>query len=254
MDSTIIASSAASAGALAHSSGLLMSSLQIILIDIILSGDNSIVIAMAVYSLPANKRTKGILIGTTGAVLMRVLFTTIASHLLEIPFIKLTGGLLILWIAVKLLLEESEAASSGKKVESLWHAVWIILVADFTMSLDNVLAVAGAAHGNALQLWLGLALSIPLVVFASSTLSKLMVRFPIILLIGAAVLGKVGGEMIYTDPAIQNWFHLDSKILEWTFQGICAAGILLISFWIRSRQAKKVKHLEAKAETDSDKA
>jgi YjbE family integral membrane protein len=239
VDSTIIASSVASAGEISHSSGFLISWLQIILIDIILSGDNSIVIAMAVHSLPADKRTKGILIGTSGAVILRVLFTTIASHLLQVPFIKMVGGLLILWIAVKLLLEESEVASGGKKVDSLWHAVWIILVADFTMSLDNVLAVAGAAHGNALQLWGGLALSIPLVIFASSTLSKLMVRFPIILLLGAAVLGKVGGEMIFTDPALVNWFKLESKWLEWGFQGFCAAGVLLLSFWLKSKHKQK---------------
>jgi YjbE family integral membrane protein len=240
LDSTIITTAVGSAHDVATTSSYLLSTLSIILINIILSGDNSVVIAMAVYSLPADKRTKGILIGTSGAVLLRVFFTLIASHLLEIPFLKLVGGGLILWIAVKLLLEESQAAEGGKKIDSIWHAVWIILVADFTMSLDNVLAVAGVSHGNALQLWLSLGFSIPLVIFASTLLSKLMDRFPIILLVGAALLGKVGGEMIFTDPAIVNWFRIESKILDWTFQGICAAGVLLLSLWLKSRRPKKV--------------
>ncbi len=228
-----------SARELASTGSFMLSSLSIILINIILSGDNSVVIAMAVYSLPKDKRTKGILIGTSGAVLLRVFFTLIASHLLEVPFLKLVGGALILWIAVKLLLEESQAAESGKKIESIWHAVWIILVADFTMSLDNVLAVAGVSHGNVLQLWLSLGFSIPLVIFASTLLAKLMDKYPFILIIGAALLGKVGGEMIFTDPAIQNWFKVEAKWLEWTFEAICAAGVLLLSTWIKSRHPKE---------------
>ena len=237
MDSVSVISSIDTVSQTATASGFLLSSLSIILINIVLSGDNSVVIAMAVHSLPAEKRLKGILIGTTGAVLMRVGFTLIAAHLLEIPFLKLVGGLLILWIAVKLLLEESSAESGGKKIESIWHAVWIILVADFTMSLDNVLAVAGVSHGNALQLWLSLGLSIPLVVFASTMLSKLMDRYPFILLIGAALLGKVGGEMIFTDPALVNWFKWESSGLKWTFEAVCNIGVLTISFWIKRRHA-----------------
>ncbi len=228
-----------SARELASTGSFMLSSLSIILINIILSGDNSVVIAMAVYSLPKDKRTKGILIGTSGAVLLRVFFTLIASHLLEVPFLKLVGGALILWIAVKLLLEESQAAESGKKIESIWHAVWIILVADFTMSLDNVLAVAGVSHGNVLQLWLSLGFSIPLVIFASTLLAKLMDKYPFILIAGAALLGKVGGEMIFTDPAIQNWFKVEAKWLEWTFEAICAASVLLLSTWIKSRHPKE---------------
>ncbi len=248
LDSASVFGSIDTVSQTATASSFLLSSLSIILINIVLSGDNSVVIAMAVHSLPAEKRLKGILIGTTGAVLMRVGFTMVASHLLEIPFLKLVGGLLILWIAVKLLLEEASAEAGGKKIESIWHAVWIILVADFTMSLDNVLAVAGVSHGNALQLWLSLGLSIPLVVFASTMLSKLMDRYPIILLVGAALLGKVGGEMIFTDPALLNWFKWESNGLKWTFEAVCTIAVLAISFWIKRQPAKET--VSAKADHD----
>lgn len=226
------------AGGTVSTSAFLLNLLGIILINIVLSGDNSVVIAMAVHSLPAGKRTKGILIGTTGAVLLRVIFTLIASHLLEIPFLKLAGGLAILWIAVKLLLEEAAATTDGKNIDSIWHAVWIILVADFTMSLDNVLAVAGISKGDVLELWLSLGLSIPLVVFASTLLSKLMDKYPIILVLGAALLGKVGGEMIYTDPAMTSWFKLESVWLKWAFEAFCTLGVLGSAHWIRFRAAK----------------
>ncbi len=228
----------------------LLNLLSIILINIVLSGDNSVVIAMAVHSLPAGKRTKGILIGTLGAVLLRVGFTLIASHLLEIPFLKLAGGATILWIAVKLLLEEAAVTTDGKKIESIWHAVWIILVADFTMSLDNVLAVAGVSKGDVLELWLSLGLSIPLVVFASAMLSKLMDKYPIILVLGAALLGKVGGEMIYTDPAMTNWFKLESVWLKLAFETLCVLGVLGMAHWIRFRAVAR-KTREAMVKDDS---
>jgi YjbE family integral membrane protein len=217
------------------SGGFLLSSLSIILINIVLSGDNSVVIAMAVHSLPKEQRTKGIVIGTLGAVLLRVLFTWFASHLLETPFLKLVGGALILWIAVKLLIEDADAGAHGKKPTTLWSAVWVILVADLTMSLDNVLAVAGVSHGNMTQLWLSLGLSIPLVIFASTVLSKLMDRFPLILILGAALLGKVGGEMIITDPGLESWFHLHSVALKYSVEAACTAGVLLLSYWLKRR-------------------
>jgi YjbE family integral membrane protein len=227
------------------SGGFVLSSLTIILINIVLSGDNSVVIAMAVRSLPKNMRLKGIVIGTLGAVLMRIAFTWFASHLMETPFLKLTGGLLILWIAVKLLLEDPGEETHEKKATTLWHAVWMILVADLTMSLDNVLAVAGASHGNLVQLWLSLGLSIPLVIFASTLLSKLMDRYPVILILGAALLGKVGGEMIITDPGLVAWFQLDSVALKIAVETAGTVGVLLIAFWLKRRHPKPGKPGEA---------
>jgi YjbE family integral membrane protein len=217
--------------------GFFLASLTIILIDILLSGDNSVVIAMAVHSLPPSKRLKGILIGTTGAVLLRILFTWFASNLIQTPFLKLVGGVLILWIAIKLLIEDAEKGPDGvKKAATLWHAVWMILVADFTMSLDNVLAVAGASKGNMTLLWLSLGLSIPLVIFSSTILSRLMNLFPLIVGVGAALLGKVGGEMIFTDPAIIGWFHLEeSKVLRYVFEALCVAFVLGIAYKLKRR-------------------
>lgn len=217
--------------------GFFLNSLGIILINIVLSGDNSVVIAMAVHELPKKLRVRGILIGTLGAVLLRVLFTLIASHLMEIPFLKLVGGSAVLWIAIKLLIEDEEAFEGRRKPASVWHAVWIILVADLTMSIDNVLAVAGMSHGNMVQLWLSLGLSIPLVVFASTMLSSLMDRFPIIVVLGAALLGKVGGEMIITDPGVDNWFHAaDSVPVRWGFQILTTVGVLFAAWRIRRRR------------------
>ncbi len=223
----------------------LLSSLSIILINIVLSGDNSIVIAMAVHGLPKDKRTKGLVIGTLGAVLLRVLFTLIASHLMSIPFLKLAGGLLILWIAVKLLLEEEDAEARHKPVETLWTAIWIILVADVTMSLDNVLAVAGASHGDVTELWLSLGFSIPLVVFASTLIARIMDRFPIVVFLGAALLGKVGGEMIYTDPILTSWFKLESVPGRLATEALGIGTVFLLTWLIRKRAAGKTPSGEA---------
>jgi YjbE family integral membrane protein len=217
---------------------LFISSLIIVLVDIVLSGDNSVVIAMAVHSLKAEQRLKGILIGTAGAVTMRILFTWFASRLMETPFLKLAGGGLILWIAVKLLIEETADGGESKKAATLWHAVWIILVADFTMSLDNVLAVAAASKGNVTLLWMGLCFSIPLVIFASTVISTLMDKYPIILFFGAAVLGKVGGEMLITDPVVVDWFQVKIPWLKYVFEALGVAGVLLVALLIKRRRLR----------------
>lgn len=213
--------------------------LSIIVIDIILSGDNSIVIAMAVQSLPRAKRRLGIIIGAGAAAVMRIFFTFIASYLMATPYIKLVGGILILWIAVKLLAENAETDVKHREAHGLLHAVWIIMVADFTMSLDNVLAVAGASGGSLLLLWFGLGLSIPLVMFTSNILSRLMERFPVIVTLGALVLGKVGADMVSTDPVVLGltggvpYFHGIAQVV-----GI--GGVLAAAFWFRRKQAQVV--------------
>jgi YjbE family integral membrane protein len=219
-----------------------MTWLGIIIIDLVLSGDNSVVIALAVHSLPPDKRMKGILIGTLGAVATRVGFTWFASNLMQTPFLKLVGGLLILWIAVKLLVEQVGTEANVKKAESLWHAVWIILVADVTMSLDNVLAVAGVSGGKTLHLWLSLGLTIPLVVFASTLISRLMDRYPLILYVGAAILGKVGGGMIITDPGLVSWFKLDSAALRYGVEAFCVFVVLAVAVWLKRRLAVAEAH------------
>jgi YjbE family integral membrane protein len=188
--------------------------LSIVLIDIVLAGDNAVVIALAVRTLPPKQRLWGIAIGSGVAVVLRVALTFVAAQLLNINYIKMAGGALILWIAVKLLLENTGGEEGKGEARNLWHAVWLIMVADFTMSLDNVLAVAGASKGSFGLLLFGLGLSIPLVVFTSNLLSKLMDRYPIIIYLGSAILGKVGGEMIMTDRLVMESLNPSPMIIH----------------------------------------
>ena len=215
----------------------LLNTLSIILINIVLSGDNSVVIALAVQSLPEEKRRFGIFAGAGAATLLRIIFTMMASQLLGIPYLKLIGGLLIFWIAIKLLAENADGDPSHIQARSPFHAIWIIVVADLTMSLDNVLAVAGAAKGNILLLWVGLGMSIPMVVFTSTLLSKLMGRFPMIVTLGAMMLGKVSAEMIAEEPAMTKMM-VGFPQHHWGI-GIVGAGlILLISAWLKRKKPK----------------
>jgi YjbE family integral membrane protein len=235
------------------SPGFFLNLLSIILIDIVLAGDNSVVIAMAVQTLPAEKRTKGIIFGSMAAVLLRVFFTFFAAKMLLMQFVKLAGGALILWIAVKLM-DDGKAGELGQKnADTVWKAVWIIIIADITMSLDNVLAVAGASHGNLFLLIFGFGLSVPLVVFTSSLISKLMGKWPVIMWIGAAILGKVGGEMMITDGfIIRNLLepaHLTeikssvihaNHYLVWIVEFLGVAGVILVA-WLSRRSKKQVE-------------
>jgi YjbE family integral membrane protein len=200
--------------------------LAIMLVNIVLSGDNAVVIAMAVKSLPDKQRKQGIVYGTAIAVVLRIVLTFFAAKLLDVPFMKLAGGILIAWIAVKLFLEEGSEDTGEKKVKGVWKAVGTILVADLVMSVDNVLAVAGASKGNMVLLVTGLGMSIPIVVFASGFLSKLMGRFPIITWVGAAVLGRVAGEMIITDPMVEKILHNPGQIAEYAVQACFALGVV----------------------------
>ncbi len=212
---------------------------SIVIIDFILAGDNAVVIAMAVRSLPKDQRRKGILYGAGAAVLLRVVLTFFVAKILTINYVKLVGGIVILWIAVKLFVEDEEAVEAHREATSLWHAVRIIVIADITMALDNMLAVGAASHGNLFLLLFGLGLSIPLVVFASSLLSMLMDRFPVIIYIGAALLGKIGGEMIITDPVV-NRFLTPTKIVIYAVEIAFAAGVIVVGrFWLRRDMAKQ---------------
>jgi YjbE family integral membrane protein len=176
--------------------------IKIIGVNIILSGDNAVVIALAARSLPAKQQTQAIVWGSGAAIVMRILLTLFAVALLTLPWLKIIGSLLLFWIGVKLLVpEEDEAEIEGS--DQLLSAIKTILIADLVMSLDNVIAVAAAAAGNVLLLILGLAISIPLVIFGATLLVKLMERFPVIITIGGALIGWVAGEMLVTDPALE---------------------------------------------------
>jgi len=215
--------------------------LNIVIIDIILAGDNAVVIAMAVRSLPRKQRQLGIIMGAGAAVLLRVILTFFVAKLLDIEFIKLAGGVLIAWIAVKLFIEGAPE-QADKEAKTLLQAMWLIVVADITMSTDNVLAVAGASHGNPFLLLFGLGLSIPFVVFTSNLLSMLMDRYPIIIYIGAAILGRVAAEMIFTDPFVENWLAPPTWFkyaMEILFAlGVIGLGKLWLWYQYRKEQEK----------------
>jgi YjbE family integral membrane protein len=212
---------------------------SIVIIDLILAGDNAVVIAMAVRSLPQKQRLEGIIYGSLAAVALRVIFTFFVAHLLVFNYIKLVGGLVIIWIAIKLFVEDEEAAATHKEAASLWHAVRLIVIADITMALDNMLAVGAASHGNLYLLIFGLGLSIPFVVFASSLLSMLMEKYPVIIYIGAALLGKIGGEMIITDPVVSR-FIIPTKLITYTIEIACAAGVILVGkYWLKRDIARQ---------------
>ena len=178
--------------------------LKIVWINIILSGDNAVVIALAARSLPPAQQKKAVFFGSGAAVVLRIALTVVAAKLLQLSFLQIVGGLLLLWIGVQLLSEEEDEGSESKGSGGLMAAVRTILIADLVMSLDNVIAVAAAAKGDMVLLILGLAISIPLVIFGSTLMIRLMERFPIIILLGAGLIGWVGGETIVSDAALRD--------------------------------------------------
>ena len=224
--------------------------LSIVLIDLILAGDNAVVIAMAVRALPRKQRTRGIAFGAGAAVILRVTLTFFAAQLLQLNFIKFIGGAVILWIAVKLFMEGAPQEDVTKQAKTLGQAIWMIIIADLTMSTDNILAVAGASKGNLLLLIFGLALSIPFVVFTSSLLSMLMDRYPIIIYIGAAILGRVAGEMMITDPFIVKVLQ-PSAFFRYGLEISCLLGVLVIGkLWLRIKIGREEKRLGISAEKE----
>ncbi|SFG91072.1 TerC family protein [Methylobacterium gossipiicola] len=180
----------------------LVSVLQIVWIDLLLSGDNAVVIALACRALPPDQRRVGMLLGAGTAVLLRIVFALAITWLLAVPFLRVVGGLLLLWIAVKLALGEDEEAHQVDGGTSLWRAVRTIAVADAVMSLDNVVAIAAAARGHVALFVFGLLLSIPLIVVGATLIARLLQAVPAIVWAGAALLGWIAGEMIVTDPMV----------------------------------------------------
>jgi len=182
----------------------------IIWVNIILSGDNAVVIALAARSLPAHQQRQAVIWGAAAAVVLRIVLTIVAVELLKLAYLKLLGGVLLLWIAVKLLMPEDDGGDGVKSSSNLLAAIKTILIADLVMSLDNVIAVAAVAKGSLLLLVLGLLISIPLVVYGATMLMKLMDKYPVIITIGAALIGYVAGEMLVTDPVVIEWFKLNA--------------------------------------------
>jgi YjbE family integral membrane protein len=206
---------------------------KIIVIDLLLSGDNAIVIALACRNLPIEQRKKGILYGVIGAIGLRVVLTFFAINLLALPYLKLVGGVLLLWIGVKLILPDEEAHGEDgiKAASNLWGAVKTIIVADLVMSLDNVIGVAGAAHGNAMLLIFGLLVSIPLIAWGSQLVLKLIDRFSFFIYAGGALLGYVAGEMFVSEALFKSVLE-NQYVLKELIPVAGALAVIVISKWL----------------------
>lgn len=204
--------------------------LQIIWIDLLLSGDNAVVIALACRSLPEKQRRWGMILGAGTAVGLRIIFAMMITYLLQVPFLKLVGGLLLFWIAIKLLKGEDDGGHDIADSDSLWKAVRTIAIADAVMSLDNVVAIAAASHGNVWLFVFGLLLSIPLIIWGSALIMGIIERYPLFIWAGAALLGWIAGEMIVSDPWVASQIsgleaNLGTKLLHY---GAAAIGALLV--------------------------
>jgi len=212
----------------------LLNGLRIVLIDLLLAGDNALVIALAVRSLPRRERRVGTACGAGLAVVLRVALTFVAARLLDLEYLKLAGGLFVLWIAWRVLGDVCEAPEKTPAPRRLLEAVWYVVFADLTMSTDNILAIAGASNGHLGLIIFGLALSIPFVVFSSNLLADLMNRYPVTVYLGVGILGQVGADMVLTDASLVRALH-PSDAVRYGIEG--AAVIALIAAgWIRNRR------------------
>jgi len=220
--------------------------LKIVVINVVLSGDNAVVIAMAARTLPRHQRNKAIALGASLAIAIRVAITVVVMALLRIPLLSALGGALVLWIATKLLVEEEEAEGPARQVKGFWHAMWIIAVADFVMSTDNMIAVAGAAGGNWEAILFGLGLSIPIIMFCAGVIAMLMDRYPILQDIGAGILGWTGGEMIVADAWIKPWLGGQLAWVRWVLPAFCAVGVIALGKVLARLQGQAAPEAEKK--------
>ncbi|MDI1240279.1 MAG: TerC family protein [Polaromonas sp.] len=211
---------------------------SILLANIVLSGDNAVVIAMAARTLQPAQRNKAIFWGSAAAIVMRIILTIVAIQLLTLPYLKIIGAILLVYIGVDLLNGDDEGEGEGKEISGMASAIRTILIADLVMSLDNVLAVAAAAKGNLPLLVMGLLVSIPLIIFGATLLTKVMERFPIIITIGAALLGFLAGEMLLTDPAVVTRFGVIGEQFV-TIGGIVGAALVVaLGTYMQKRRAR----------------
>jgi len=208
--------------------------LKIIGVNIVLSGDNAVVIALAARSLPPRQQKQAIFWGAGAAIVMRIILTLFAVALLALPWLKLIGSVLLLWIGVKLLIPEHDDPNVDAS-DNLWTAIRTILIADLVMSLDNVIAVAAAAGGHWGLLMIGLAISIPLVIFGATLLVKVMERWPVVITIGAALIGFVAGEMAWEDSAIAAWTSPYPASFKYIAAAVCTVFVVVMGQWLGKR-------------------
>lgn len=211
-----------------------MALLSIILIDLVLAGDNAIVIGLAARNVPQKDQRKVIIWGTVGAIIIRVIMTLLVVQLLLIPGLRLAGGLALVWIAYQLLVDEK--SHDIKAGNQMWAAIRTIIIADAMMGLDNILAVAGAAHGDNLLVIMGLAISVPIMVWGSTMILKLTERFPVVITIGAAVLAWTASKMIVAEPLIHGWFA--SEWLKYSFEILVILAVVGLGTQMKKRREK----------------
>ena len=218
-------------------SHFLIAGLTLVLIDLVLAGDNAVVIALAVRHLPRRERRIASVCGAALAVILRVALTFVAAKFLEVRFVKLAGGLLILWIAFQVLRDAGRPPEVAAVPRGLARAIWYVLFADLTMSIDNILAIAGTSGGHFGLILFGLAVSIPFIVISSNLLTDLMDRYPIVIYVGAAILGKVGGDMALTDPWVKGLIQIPD-VARYAVDAALTAAILIAGHLAakRSRQ------------------
>ncbi len=209
-------------------------------LNLLLSGDNALVIALAVRTLPRRQRIAGQLWGALGAVVLRLLFVGIVSALLKIPFLQFAGGAVLVWIALRLVRPEPAGEGNVRHGTSLLEAIWIIIVADVTMSLDNVLAIAAAAHGDFTLVMFGIGLSLPIVVWGAGILARLMNRYVWIVWLGGGLLGYVAGEMMLEDPLIVRWLGDAAALLHRPLPVAIGAVVTALGWWMASGKRAKV--------------
>lgn len=217
-----------------HATAFLVPLLQIVWIDVLLSGDNAVVIALACRSLPLRQRRLAIWLGATAAIALRVIFTLSVAQVLALRFVKIISGAILIVIAIRLV-EEENSAKQIEPLQSIWASVRIIVVADVAMSLDNAVAIAAAAKGSAVLILVGLALSIPLIVYGSTLVLGLLTRFPALVWAGAAMLGWVAGEIMSLDPDLPAWSAGVSSALGSWLWATGAAAVVLAAAWARHR-------------------
>ena len=222
------------------SPGFWVAALQIIVINLLLSGDNAIVIALACRNLPPTQRKWGVILGAGAVVGLRIILTFFAIQLLTLPWLKVIGGILLVWIGVKLIADDSGGEHDVKASDKLLAAVWTITVADLVMSIDNVLGVAAAAKGSLFLLVFGLVVSVPIVIGGSQIIMKLIERFPLLVVAGGGLLGYVAAEMMITDPIVIDWVKAQGEWIQWAAPIAGILSVIGIAQWLKTRNRRIV--------------